>query len=327
MKRAVVVVDIMIFFCFILIVSPSKTYSSELEINFHRQNTVVWCWAATIAMVVEYVKGENIEDCEVLSRYDRSLGGPGNCCYGDRRCIRTGQISEMGQILGNIFNIRGRYISKPPSFQELKNSINNDNPIIATLQHPRGSGHVVVVSGYQNPNRVVVLDPMHGKHIVNYNTLIANFEYGYWTGSFLLTSENSQSNSKKRIRMNLLADWVKCMNGSHSFREGDSIVTSIVKSHIDDRMKYFMHSKTTVDKELIHESKVVFGYNDIRNIQYYYDQEQHYHFIIITMKSNLYEVTGAIYNPLKRNKQYYGKHLYKECWPLMKRMADFWKTP
>ena len=111
----------------------------------------------------------------------------------------------MAQILGNLFNIRGRYIPRPPSFQELKRSINNDHPLIATLQNPMGSGHVVVVSGYRNPNKVIILDPMYGKHVVNYNTLIANFQYGYWTGSFLITPENSQNNShgnRRRIPNN-----------------------------------------------------------------------------------------------------------------------------
>lgn len=177
----------------VFLFAPLKSYCNELDISFHRQNTMVWCWAATIAMVVEYATGDSIEDCEVLNKYDMSLGGPGACCYGDNRCVRTGQTSEMAHILGNLFSVHGRYIPRPPSFDEIKRSIDNDHPLIATLQNPMGSGHVVVVSGYRNPNQVIVLDPMNGRHVVGYQTLISNFQYGNWTGSFLITPENSNS--------------------------------------------------------------------------------------------------------------------------------------
>ena len=169
----------------------SSAYSRELNINFHRQNTQVWCWAATIAMMVEYVTGTAIEDCEVLSVYDRSLGGHGACCYGDFRCVRTGHENEMAHILSNLFGVNGRFIPYPPSFQDVRRSIDNNHPLIATLRQPMGGGHVVVVSGYSNPNSVIVLDPMNGRHIVDYQMLISNFQYGNWTGSFLITPENS----------------------------------------------------------------------------------------------------------------------------------------
>lgn len=186
MKRTLLVI---LFLSVVFIGSP-KAYSSELNINFHPQNTLVWCWAATIAMVVEYVTGNSIEDCEILNIYDSSRGGPGTCCRGDYRCIRTGQPNEMGHILGDLFGIHGRYISRPPSFDEIKLSIDNKHPLIATLQ-TSGSGHVVVISGYELPDQVIVLDPMNGKHIVNYQTIISNFRYGNWVGSFLITPENS----------------------------------------------------------------------------------------------------------------------------------------
>jgi hypothetical protein len=103
--------------CFLLcFFTASMAFATELNIPFRRQTTPVWCWAATIAMVVDYVTGANTQDCEVLSRYDRSLGGPGTCCMGDARCIRTGQDHEMVRIM-QLYNIHGNYIPRPPSFQ------------------------------------------------------------------------------------------------------------------------------------------------------------------------------------------------------------------
>jgi hypothetical protein len=140
-------------------------------------------------MIVEYVTGDPMEDCKVLNRYDQSLGGLGNCCLGDLKCVRAGNIQQMGHILGNLFKINGRYIAGPASLFELKSSIDSNRPLIAYLQNLRGSGHVVVVSGYKNFNKVIVLDPINGRHVVNYNELISSFTYGFWNGSFLITSQ------------------------------------------------------------------------------------------------------------------------------------------
>ena len=187
---------LLIIISFLLIFNfPFQAYSKELEINFHRQNTRVWCWAATIAMIVEYVTGEPMEDCKVLNRYDQNLGGLGNCCLGDLKCVRAGNIQQMGHILGNLFNINGRYITGPPTLFELKGSIDSNRPLIAHLRNLRGSGHVVVVSGYKNFNKVIVLDPINGRHVVNYNELISSFTYGFWTGSILITSQPHGGNN------------------------------------------------------------------------------------------------------------------------------------
>jgi len=171
---------------------PAEAASFErksLEVKFHQQNTVVWCWAATIAMVVEYLKDESLEDCQVLSKYDRALGGRGLCCEGAYECMRTGQSNEMASILGNLFDIHGRYDPRPLSFADVVRLIDDDKPIIAGLQKP-SSGHVVVISGYDTSDRTVkVLDPMYGVHWVSYDRLIASWEMGVWSLSFQFTTD------------------------------------------------------------------------------------------------------------------------------------------
>jgi hypothetical protein len=160
-----------------------------LDVKFHRQNTVVWCWAATIAMVVGYLKDESLEDCEVLSKYDRALGGRGLCCQGASECVRTGQPEEMGGILGRLFAIHGRYVPRALSFSDVVRLIDDDKPIIAGLQKP-SSGHVVVIAGYDTSDRTVkVMDPMHGIHWVPYSRLVASWEMGVWSLSFEFTTD------------------------------------------------------------------------------------------------------------------------------------------
>lgn len=180
----------LLFFISATLFVPSKIHAEELQINLHKQHTPVWCWAATIAMVVEYMHDKRIEDCEVLSAYDSYLGGQGACCFGDRRCVRTGGINEMKNIMGNIFHLQGQYYFSAPNYQEIIESIDNHHPIIAQLQNPYQPGHVVVVAGYKRPNNVIVLDPIQGKLLVSYNSLLANNPYGKWVGSFLITGKN-----------------------------------------------------------------------------------------------------------------------------------------
>ena len=158
--------------------------AKELEIRFHRQHTVVWCWAATIAMVVEYATDQSIEDCQVLSMYDESLGGPGECCQ-DLHCVRTGSTQEMADILGNVFDIHGGYLPSPISFSQVRNHIDNDRPLIAGLRGGPGA-HVVVISGYRSPFTVIVLDPLSGRHEVDWGALIVNAQFGHWTETFVI---------------------------------------------------------------------------------------------------------------------------------------------
>ena len=170
-SESTVLIVLLILFC------PSIAWCKELDVPFHRQNTIVWCWAATIAMIGEYVTGHSAEDCEVLSAYDRAFGGPGNCCEFPRRCTRTGSSQEMKFILGNIFGMSGYHHVRPLRFREIMNEIDNDRPFIVALRSSF-SGHVVVVSGYKAPKKVIILDPISGRHVISYEELIGGFRWG-----------------------------------------------------------------------------------------------------------------------------------------------------
>lgn len=168
-------------FSFIAILMFSNaSYAKELNVPFHGQHTLVWCWAATIAMVGEYMTGQKAEDCDVLSAYDRALGGQGLCCSNPQHCNRTGQVAEMKNILGNLYGISGYHYVRPLTYSELRNEIDNNRPMIAALQ-TNFSGHVIVIIGYSSPDKVIVLDPMSGRHEVSYQQIKANFQTGYWS--------------------------------------------------------------------------------------------------------------------------------------------------
>lgn len=166
----------------------------ELPMKFHQQNTLVWCWAATIAMVVEYTKQFDLEDCAVLSEYDMQLGGWGLCCMQDISCNRTGETWEMEDILEKIFKIQCSYRRSAIPYHEIVDEIDAQRPLIAGLRK-LGGGHVVVISGYQYPSNVIVLDPLNGREIIPYATLKANWRYGIWSDTFTFSTNRSDGPS------------------------------------------------------------------------------------------------------------------------------------
>lgn len=137
-----------------------------------------------------YFTGKNGEDCQVLSAYDQLLGGPGSCCEFPNRCSRTGGTQEMKIILSKIFGLSGYHHLRPLSYSEVRTEIDNDRPFIAALQNGF-SGHVVVISGYELPNMIVVLDPLSGRHVIPYNQLRSNFQLGNWTETFTFSQASS----------------------------------------------------------------------------------------------------------------------------------------
>jgi hypothetical protein len=167
-------------------VAESDT-DKRLSVQLKRQHTPVWCWAAVIAMVVDYTQRFSLQDCEVLTEYDRSLGGPGLCCSAPATCLRGGLLDEMKAILSQIFGVHGIHELSPVSFRKVQTEIDAGRPLVAALRKG-DAGHVVVIAGYKDERRLVVLDPMHGTNVVSYDELVASWRNGVWTDTFLFTS-------------------------------------------------------------------------------------------------------------------------------------------
>lgn len=174
---------------FALLVAGHALAGNTLNVRFHRQNTMVWCWAASIAMVAEYMTGRSIEDCEVLSRYDAALGGRGACCQGDPRCVRGSRPDEIGPILSNIFGLRGSVLQRSLAWSEIVANIDSGRPVIAWVWNSMSSAHVVVISGYDDYGNVIVLDPLRGPLTVPYRGFATNWGPSHnWNISWVFTS-------------------------------------------------------------------------------------------------------------------------------------------
>lgn len=166
-----------------------------LNVPVKYQNTAVWCWAATTAMVVEYYNHYVIQDFQILSNYfslqNRIYGGGDIDCRDQRNlmCFRTGYDFEIVAIY-NQFQISAAEIYRAPNnFNEIANYLNRTQaPLVAKLQDPISkSGHVVTVIGYEeSDNTLYVNDPLLPSTIrVNFNDLVKNYHGMQWTASFL----------------------------------------------------------------------------------------------------------------------------------------------
>ena len=149
--------------------------------NFVRQNGHPICWAATVATIVNYKTGrsltaEAVAD-EMNERYTASgyLGAPTS--------VTLAAFSKFGLHYGST---DGKL-----SWQNVKNSINNDYPFAIILRRPGAdSGHMVTGYGYEcrygdnymyaDWRYVSVWDSNGSQRLFQYNASTYNFDGYDW---------------------------------------------------------------------------------------------------------------------------------------------------
>jgi len=169
----------------VLDILPIKTQSSLIDkgvlpVPPKRQHTDVWCWASVTAMVGNFYTGQWVEDFQILSRYFNT-----DCYSFPQNCRRPGQDQEIQGMLMHFFGVRS-HIDQTGTFQNIAINIDNGNPLIIALNSQTGGvGHVIVLSGYNPPNMVQVIDPMVGQpQWIPYQQL---FNYGFGPGALSWT--------------------------------------------------------------------------------------------------------------------------------------------
>lgn len=148
-----------------------------LDIRIHPQHTLEWCWAASTAAVVEYVIGQPMVDCQLLSAYDYMLGGRGRCCEGNPECVRAGYPGEIKELL-SMFDIPAHHQSTPITYDRLIQEIDSRRPVIIALWMSAPTAHIVVITGYEKPDTVIIMNPTSDRLLrVQYTDLITNWKW------------------------------------------------------------------------------------------------------------------------------------------------------
>lgn len=110
-------------------------YTKTLSISKILQRKSLWCWIACSEIVVEYLKGYDVNQYTLCRRLN---GNTDNVTGDSSRCLTE-------------YKMRFDQTSAPISFSEIVNDIDNNQPILADISmHPPSGGfnHEVVIYGY-----------------------------------------------------------------------------------------------------------------------------------------------------------------------------------
>lgn len=147
--------------------------------NFVRQNELPICWAATVATIVNYKKGLSLTAETVATQMDEDYNDPDY--PGAPPSVTLAALSE--------YNLDYELSQSKLSWQNVKNSINNDYPFAIRLRYPsEDKGHMVTGYGYEcrygdnymysDWRYVSVWDSNGSQRLFQYNASTYNL-YGY----------------------------------------------------------------------------------------------------------------------------------------------------
>lgn len=162
-------------FCCLFFYETELSSQVELQVPYHAQNTLVWCWAASLAMVLDYEFGQYNEDCVIVSDYLERYNLYINCCNRPDLCTRGAWPFEIFEYLNRYTNNSYNQLNRELDFDEIKSQIDNKHPILICYSTYNNfgwliSGHAVVIVGYNNSNNNVrIFDPFNGRSWKRYS--------------------------------------------------------------------------------------------------------------------------------------------------------------
>ncbi len=121
-----------------------------LDVPLRRQETRMWCWAASLQMILG-LWGQQVSQCEqVDARLNRT-----DCCGppASQVCVRGGWPNFAPY--GYLSDQR----NAPLSWKQLKRELDSGRPVAFSWAWKKGGGHMMVAVGYKEPNWVYVNDP------------------------------------------------------------------------------------------------------------------------------------------------------------------------
>ncbi len=121
-----------------------------LEVPLMKQQTKMWCWAASAQMIMTYM-GKPITQCEQADIQLKKT----DCCADSipTYCIKGGwpQFYRYG--------FTSDSVDAALSWEQLKAQIDRNQPVVFSWRWSLGGGHMMVATGYAEPNWVYVNNP------------------------------------------------------------------------------------------------------------------------------------------------------------------------
>jgi len=137
-----------------------------------------WCWAACAQMLLQFF-GIEVQQCDVASQM---FGEP--CCANPDSplCVGPAQVPLIANIYAQ-YGHNASLISGKVTFETLQDEINANRPVIVGFDWGSGTGHQVLVCGWDVDSlgqRLLVNDPWQGSGPVYYVNLLAAYGLGSW---------------------------------------------------------------------------------------------------------------------------------------------------
>lgn len=152
-----------------------------LDVPLIKQQTKMWCWATSVQMIMTFM-GKPITQCEQADIQLKKT----DCCADSVPvyCIKGGwpQFYRYGFVSDSV--------DAPLSWDQLKGQIDDHQPVVFSWKWTLGGGHMMVATGYAEPNWVYVNNPFppHGEtglpdgdhQVITYEEYISSQTHAHW---------------------------------------------------------------------------------------------------------------------------------------------------
>lgn len=166
-----------------------------LDTPLIKQQTKMWCWAASAQMIMTYM-GKPIAQCEQADIQLKKT----DCCSDSipTHCVKGGwpQFYRYG--------FTSDSVDAALSWEQLKAQIDQNRPVIFSWRWSLGGGHMMVATGYAEPNWVYVNNPFPPQgeaslppgdyQVITYEEFVSSQNHSHWRDYF-----NIQPKSKPEL--------------------------------------------------------------------------------------------------------------------------------
>lgn len=155
-----------------------------LRFQVEHQEQDLWCWAAVATSVAAYYDPtSHWTQCGVAETRDDCA----NCCADKPGCNKPGRLEVALATVKHLDD--GTAMPQPGAltFAALRDELDTDEVVGVRIGWPGGTGHFVVVHGYDEISAMVeVEDPWYGHQHITYDALVAAYPGdGHWTHTYL----------------------------------------------------------------------------------------------------------------------------------------------
>ncbi len=156
----------------------------SIRLNYQEQKQTEWCWATCAAMIGEYCKGQDFEQCKFASQLYQ-LG-----CCGDvltSGCNQPCLVSDVNQVYESI-SVVSVFVDRALTFAEIESEIAMRRAVEVGIAWTAGSGHVLLLTNVErlgDKEYVEIMDPWPSSKggrtgVVLYSELLVGFGRGKW---------------------------------------------------------------------------------------------------------------------------------------------------